>query len=63
MKTQSYAWQMAATLILTATVMAGLAMIASPLMVSSKGLLPGLVAAIALGIAAAALITIARSIT
>ena len=59
----SYAWQMAATLILTATVMAGLAMIASPLMVSTKGLLPGLLAALALGITAAVLITIARGIT
>ncbi len=29
-KMQSYAWQMAATLILTATAAAGLAMIASP---------------------------------
>jgi hypothetical protein len=61
-KTQSYAWQMGATLILTATVMAGLAMIAGPIMVGSKGLLPGLLAALALGIAAAVLITIARGI-
>ena len=41
-----------------------LAIIASPLMISRKGLLPGLVAAaVALGIVAAVLITIVRGIT
>ena len=47
----------------TAAVIAGLATIASPLMISRKGLLPGLVAAVSLGIVAAVLITVVRGIS
>jgi hypothetical protein len=53
---------MALTLTHTAAVVAGLAIIASPMMISRKGLLPGLLAAITLGIVAAVLITVIRGI-
>ena len=43
-----------------AAAVAGLAIIASPLMISRKGLLPGLIAAVAFGIVAAVLITVVR---
>ena len=46
-----------------AAVVAGLAIVASPLMVSRKGLLPGLIAAAALGVVAAVLIAVVRGIT
>ena len=58
----SYHNEMALTFTHTAAVVAGLAIVASPLMVSRKGLLPGLVAAVALGIVAAVLITVVRGI-
>jgi hypothetical protein len=46
----------------TAAVVAGLAIAAGYLMVSRRGLLPGLAAAVALGIVAAVLITVVRGI-
>jgi hypothetical protein len=58
----SYYSEMELTLAHTAAVVAGLAIVASPLMVSRKGLLPGLAAAVALGIVAAVLITVIRGI-
>jgi hypothetical protein len=47
-------------LIHAAVVVAGLAVVASPFMISRKGLLPSLLATVVLGIAAAVLITVAR---
>jgi hypothetical protein len=52
---------MTLTLTHTAAVIAGLAIIATTLTVTRRGLLPGLIAAVALGIAAAVLITAARA--
>ncbi len=49
------------TLTHVAAVVAGLAIIASPFMISRKGLFPGLAAAVALAVAAALLITVARA--
>ncbi len=53
---------MASTLTHVAAVLAGLAIIASPMMISRKGLLPGLAAGVVLAVAAALLITAARAI-
>jgi hypothetical protein len=50
------------TLTHTAAVVAGLAIAASPLMFSRKGLLPGLLAAVALCIVAVVLIAVVRGI-
>jgi hypothetical protein len=52
---------MTSTLTHVAAVMAGLAIVATALTVGRRGLLPGLLAAVALGIAAAVLITAARA--
>jgi hypothetical protein len=54
--------EMTSTLTHIAAVVAGLAIVATAVTVSRRGLLPGLVAAVALGIAAAVLITAARSV-
>jgi hypothetical protein len=53
---------MTSTLTHITAVVAGLAIVATAVTVSRRGLLPGLVAAVALGIAAAVLITAARSV-
>lgn len=54
---------MASALTHAAAVVAGLAIVASPLMISRKGLLRGLIAALVLAIVAAVLISVARGIT
>ncbi|MGZ3288902.1 MAG: hypothetical protein ACXU87_12780 [Xanthobacteraceae bacterium] len=54
---------MTSTITHFSAVMAGLAVIATAFTVSRNGLLPGLIAAVVLGVAAAALLTIARGIT
>ena len=58
----SYDSEMEPTFTHTAAVVAGLAIVASPFMISRKGLLPGLLAAVALCIVAAVLITVIRGI-
>jgi hypothetical protein len=50
------------TLTHVAAVVAGLAIMASPLTISRKGLFPGLAAGVALAVAAALLLTAARAL-